>query len=172
MEHQPRSKLEDVMFWNHRNTVDELDELDMYANGINKDTAITPKYGSPCLFVLRNMLGACFLEAKAKSDLEPWIIDKFAAEKAEVKTTAFITCGNPFIPALLMAITKGEPAALPVGDTISEFFEESTNVKTNTVKKYKVKTRTTKVWLVLSIWNTSGSVLNPLNYTHEFVLQL
>ena len=68
MEHQPRSKLEDVMFWNHRNTVDELDELDMYANGINKDTAITPKYGSPCLFVLRNMLGACFLEAKAKSE--------------------------------------------------------------------------------------------------------
>lgn len=50
-----------------------------------------------------------------------------------------------------MAITKGEPAALPVGDTISESFEESTNVKTNTVKKYKVKTRTTKVWLVLSI---------------------
>ena len=50
-----------------------------------------------------------------------------------------------------MAITKGEPAALPVGDTISEFFEESTNVKTNTVKKYKVKTLTTKVWLVLSI---------------------
>lgn len=147
MEHQPKSKWEEVMFWNHRNTVDELDELDIYANGINKETAITPKYGRPCLLVLRNMLGACFLEAKANSDLEPWIIDKFAAEKAEVNTTAFITCGKPFIPALLMAITKGDPAALPVDDIISES-EESTNVKTKTVKKYKMKTRKTKVRLI------------------------
>lgn len=43
-----------------------------------------------------------------------------------------------------MAITKGEPEALPVDDTILGSFEERTIVKTNTVKKYKVKTRTTK----------------------------
>mmetsp|Transcript_8042 Transcript_8042/g.10112 ORF Transcript_8042/g.10112 Transcript_8042/m.10112 type:complete len:80 (-) Transcript_8042:58-297(-) len=79
------------MFWNHRKTVDELVELDIYANGINNDTATTPKYGRPFLFVLRNMLGACFFEANANSDLEPWIIDKLAAEKADVKTTAFMT---------------------------------------------------------------------------------
>lgn len=43
-----------------------------------------------------------------------------------------------------MAITKGEPAALPVDDTMFGSFEERTKVKTNTVRKYNVKTLTTK----------------------------
>lgn len=46
-----------------------------------------------------------------------------------------MTWGKPFIPALLIAITKGEPEALPVDDTILGSFEERTRVKANTVKK-------------------------------------
>ena len=43
------------------------------------------------------------------------MISKFAADNADVKTTALTICGNTLIPERCIATTKAEPLAVPSG---------------------------------------------------------
>lgn len=68
--------------------------------------------GNPQLVVLAKNRGAWPAKARPYSAREEVYMSDEAAETADVRRQALMTLGRPFIPAALMAMTKGDRAAV------------------------------------------------------------
>ena len=102
------------IFTNQPNTFPALASMTMYASNPKHALKATATIGMPPLVTYENIIGAVLdTERLWSARDEEYSIDE-DADHADVRIAALITDGKPLIPAVLMAITNGDRAAVDV----------------------------------------------------------
>ena len=102
------------MLTNHPKTVPAVVSITMNASSPKEALKAIATIGKPLLVRYENILGAFPATAKLCKALDEEYRSDDDADQAEVSTAALITDGRLFMPAVLMAITNGERAAVEV----------------------------------------------------------
>lgn len=105
----------------------------MYARNENAEQNTTDIKGKPLFVVYVKNLGALPTSARPCNAREAVYRSEEAALHADVSSAALMTDGNPLMPALFMAITKGDPAAVELRFK-SGLFEGTSRLITKTPK--------------------------------------
>lgn len=103
----------------------------MYARSENTAQNTIDGKGNPFFVAYLKMLGAFPVSARPYNARDEVYKSEDAADHAEVRSAALITDGRPLIPAVLIAITNGDLAAVELDKARSGWFDGTVNPITN-----------------------------------------
>ena len=103
----------------------------MYAIKAKSALKVIATMGNPFLVANLNILGALPDNARLWSARDEEYRSDVDADQAEVRIAALMTAGKPLIPAFLMAITKGDRAAVELPRSKSGLLDGTMSPITN-----------------------------------------